>query len=70
MFITIVNRFGHYPVNAKSQLFLTWDDWNDWSYLTYYGIFYIDEFSNKHELGGIKIAYFEQKKRRKKIKNW
>ncbi len=61
MFINIINRFGDYPKAAKSQVFLTWDDWNDFLFLTLFGIFYIDENGNKYDLGGIKIAYFGQK---------
>lgn len=60
MFFTILNRYGDYPRNSKSQVFLTWDDWNDYSFLTLFGIFYIDEKSQKHDLGGVKIGYFGQ----------
>lgn len=60
MFITVTNRFGDYPTDAKSQLFLTWDNWNDFSFYTLFGIFYIDDKQIKHDLGGIKIGYLGQ----------
>lgn len=68
MFITVVNRFGDYPIDSKSQIFLSWDDWNDFSFRTLFGIFYIDENSNKHDLGGIKIGYSGQVEYEKKFK--
>ena len=43
MFFTVIDRFGSYPENSKSQVFLTWDDWNDFSFETVFGIFYIEE---------------------------
>ena len=41
----------------RSQLYLTWDDWNDFSYLTVYGAIYIDDKGERHNLEGVKIAY-------------
>jgi predicted ATPase len=64
---TILDRWGNYPNNAKRQVFLTWDDWNDYSFLTLYGIFYVDEKSEKHNLGGIKIGYFGQKESERRL---
>jgi hypothetical protein len=64
---TILDRWGNYPSNAKRQVFLTWDDWNDYSFLTLYGIFYVDQNSEKHDLGGIKIGYFGQKESERKL---
>ena len=56
----ILDRWGDYPKNTKSQIFLTWDDWNDYSFFTLFGIFYVNERSEKIDLGGIKIGYFGQ----------
>lgn len=67
MFITVTNRFGDYPIDAKSQLFLTWDEWNDYSFKTFFGIFYIDENSERHNLGWVKIGWFNQKINERKI---
>lgn len=67
MFITVTNSFGDYPENAKSQLFLIWDGWNDYSFLTLYGIFYIDENLKKYDIGQVKIGHFGQKELERKI---
>ncbi len=67
MFITFTNSFGDYPENANSQLFLIWDGWNDYNFLTYYGIFYVDENLKKHDLGAVKIGFFGQKIKERKL---
>ncbi|KFE97086.1 AAA family ATPase [Chryseobacterium luteum] len=56
----IANRWGDFPENAKSEVFLSWDNWNDFSYYTLFGIFYVNENSEKFELGSIKIGFFGQ----------
>lgn len=56
----IVNRWGDFPDNAKSEVFLSWDNWNDFSYYTLFGIFFVNENSEKIELGSIKIGFFGQ----------
>ena len=61
MQFTILDRWGNYPRDSKSQVFLTWDDWNDYSFFTLFGIFFINESSEKVDLGSIKIGYFGQK---------
>lgn len=60
MKFSIVNRWGDFPENAKSEIFLSWDNWNDFSYYTLFGIFYVNENSEKIELGSIKIGFFGQ----------
>lgn len=60
MFITILDRYGQFPRSAKSQLFLTWNDWNDYGYRTTFGVFYVDEYSKRHDLESVKIAFFGQ----------
>lgn len=57
----IVDSWGNYPQNAKSKVFLSWDNWNDFSYYTLFGIFYVNEKSEKIELGSIKIGFLGQK---------
>lgn len=57
MFITIQERFGRPPSEARSQIFLTWDTWNDYNYRTLFGIYYVDSSSSKIELGTIHIAF-------------
>jgi len=57
----IVDSWGNYPKNAKSIVFLTWDNWNDFAYYTLFGIFYVNEKSEKIELGSIKIGFLAQK---------
>jgi len=61
MDFTILDRWGNYPSDAKNEIFLTWDDWNDFGFYTTFGIFYIDDQSLKHELGGVKIGFMAQK---------
>ncbi|RYF26337.1 MAG: DUF2813 domain-containing protein [Flavobacteriales bacterium] len=61
MNFTILNRWGNQPEGSKSEVFLVWDDWNDYSFYTLFGIYYVDENSNKHDLGGVKIAFKGQK---------
>lgn len=63
----ILDRQGNFPQDAKSQVFLTWDNWNDYSFLTLYGIFYVNENSEKIDLGGVKIGYFGQKVSERKL---
>lgn len=41
----------------RSQVYLTWDDWNDFSYYTMYGMRYIDANGNNYDFGGVRIAY-------------
>lgn len=60
MNFTILNRFGRYPEDARNHVFLTWDDWNDYSYYTSFGIFYIDNDGDKHSFGGINIGFIGQ----------
>ena len=67
MFFTVVNRFGDYPLNAKDQVYLTWDDWNDFSFRTLFGIFYVDGRSEKHDLGNVKIAHYGQDETQKAL---
>ncbi len=63
MQFTILDRWGNYARSARSQVFLTWDDWNDYSFYTLFGIFYVNEKSDKIDLGGVKIGFFGQKER-------
>jgi len=57
----ILDRFGRPPYNAKDCVFLTWDNWNDYSFHTLFGIFYIDSNGENIDLGAIKIGYSGQK---------
>lgn len=60
MNFTILNRWGQYPSTVRNHVYLTWDDWNDYSFYTSFGIFYIDEHARKHDLGGVKIGFYNQ----------
>jgi len=60
MKIKVLSRFGKSPYGAKSTIYLTWDNWNDYSFYTLFGMFYVDEFSESHEIGSIKIGFFGQ----------
>lgn len=56
MQFTVTGRYIGF--NAKPQhLYLTWDDWNDFSYRTLYGLVYVDENKTRHDIGGVRIAH-------------
>lgn len=63
----ILGRWDKYPRDAKSQVFLIWDDWNDYSFLTLYGVFYVNEHSEKIDLSKIKIGFFGQSESERKL---
>lgn len=48
------------PETGKSSVYLRADNWNDYSYRTFYQIILFDENGIKHDLGYIKIANFGQ----------
>ena len=56
----ILERFGKPSFNAKSRAYLTWDNWNDYSFYTLFGLIYVDANSEKHEIGSVKIGYIGQ----------
>lgn len=60
MKIRVLDRFGKPPYDAKSTIFLTWDNWNDYSFYTLFGIMFVDNLSVIHEIGAIKIGVFGQ----------
>lgn len=60
MKIKVLDRFGKPPYNAKLTIFLTWDNWNDFSFFTIFGMMFVDEYSVTHEIGSIKIGFFGQ----------
>mgnify|MGYP003654526365 CR=1 FL=1 len=62
MKIKILDRFGKPQSNEKSTIFLTWDNWNDFSFYTLFGLYYVDDYSNIYDVGAIKIGYFGQEK--------
>lgn len=60
MVFKVLDRFGKPPYNAKSKGYLLWDNWNDYSFYTLFGLIYVDENSQSHSIGSVKIAYFGQ----------
>lgn len=60
MKIKVLDRFGRPPINSKSTIFLTRNNWNDFSFYTLFGMLYVDKTSDIHEIGSIKIGYFGQ----------
>jgi AAA domain, putative AbiEii toxin, Type IV TA system len=60
MKLKVLDRYERPSPTSKSTIFLTWDNWNDYSYYTLFGILYVDEKSRVHDLGAIKIGYFNQ----------
>jgi len=61
MKIKVISRFGKPSPNDLSTIYLTWDDWNDFSFCTLFGMYYVDLESRVHEIGSVKIGYFGQK---------
>ncbi|RKS21769.1 putative AbiEii toxin of type IV toxin-antitoxin system [Flavobacterium endophyticum] len=57
----ILDKPGNYPPQSKNKVYLTWDNWNDYSYYTTFGIFFVDENSEKHRLGGVMLGFKGQK---------
>lgn len=60
MKIIITDRFGKTSPNDRDLIYLTWDNWNDFSFRTLFGMFYVDESSQKHDIGAVKIGFFGQ----------
>ncbi len=60
MKLKVIDRFGRPPANSKSTIFLTWDNWNDYSFYTLFGMLYVDANSKVHDIGAIKIGFFGQ----------
>ncbi|CAD0009470.1 ATP-dependent nuclease [Flavobacterium chungangense] len=65
MIFRILDSWGQYDSNSKNEVCLVWDNWNDFSFYTLFGIFYVDEKSQKHDLGGVKIGFVGQEERDK-----
>ncbi|OOQ56661.1 AAA family ATPase [Mucilaginibacter pedocola] len=61
MDFSILDRWGNYPRNTKNHVFLTWDNWNDYNFYTLFGIFYVDNNSDKYDLGAVKIGFKGQR---------
>lgn len=56
----ILDTWGEYDPGIKNEVCLVWDNWNDYSFYTFFGIFYVDNDSKKHEIGGLKIGFKSQ----------
>ncbi len=61
MEIIILDRYQSVPTNKESTIYLRWDNWNDFGFLTFFGISYVDEQFKIHDLGGLSIGFFGQK---------
>lgn len=62
MLFKILNSWGDYNGDAVNQFCLVWDNWNDYSFYTLFGAFYVDENSQKHDLGALRIGFVGQEK--------
>jgi predicted ATPase len=60
MKIKVLRRFGRPSYDSQDTIFLTWDDWNDYSFYTLFGMCYADSASELHEIGAVKIGCFGQ----------
>lgn len=61
MKLKILDRFERPSPRLTSTIFLTLDNWNDFSFYTLFGMSYVDEEYNIHEIGAVKVAFFGQK---------
>jgi predicted ATPase len=62
MLFKVVQRFPNLRNQPPDTIFLVWDNWNDYSYYTYFGIRYLDLDSVVHDIGGVRIGYVGQEK--------
>lgn len=65
MKITLIDsRFPPHKGVYRSSIVLNYDNWNDFSYRTSFGVYYCDDNADVHEIGFIKIYYYENDKER------
>ena len=57
--LLIDSTWPPYKGYYKSKIILTYDNWNDYNYRTSFGMYYCDDDSNVHEIGFLKIYYYE-----------
>ena len=43
--------------NLPEGCYLTWDNWNDYSFYTLFGLVYVDAHGQHHYIGAVKIVY-------------
>src|SRR5690606_13484590 len=51
----------------RNTVFLTWNNWNDYSYLTLFGLIYNDTHATSYNIGNVRIGYFGQKEGERKL---
>lgn len=59
---------SYIPNNSRSKVFLIWDNWNDYSFLTFYGLIYVDHEGLRHDLEGVKIGFYGQRENERQLK--
>jgi ABC-type cobalamin/Fe3+-siderophores transport system ATPase subunit len=67
MKISIIERLSNATKLARSELFLTWNEWNDYNFKTMFGVFYFDKHSIKHDLDWVRIGYYGQNEHERQI---
>lgn len=55
----VVSSFS-YQSSRPGTVFLKFNNWNDYNYYTLFDINYLDNDSNPHDLGSVRIGYFGQ----------
>lgn len=58
----ILNRNDRVPSGAKDAVFLKYDNWNDFSYVTMFYVTLCDSSGQQHDLGNVKIGFKGQTK--------
>lgn len=53
----ILERNDRIPSSAVSSVFLRYDNWNDYSYVTMFYVTLCDKDGSRHDLGNIKIGF-------------
>lgn len=67
MTFKILDNFAKLRSNTKVMAYLIWDNWNDYSYHTLFSLVYVDENFTTHSIGSVKIGFFGQKERERKL---
>ncbi|WP_339461162.1 AAA family ATPase [Pseudomonas sp. EA_105y_Pfl2_R69] len=58
----IIDRNDSIPLSASNTVFLRYDNWNDYSYVTMFYVTLFDAGGSRHDLGNVKIGFKGQVK--------
>lgn len=55
--IKVIPRTTSYPTSTNDEFYLKIDNWNDYSFVTLFDVFYRESKGEIHEIGQIKIGF-------------